>query len=347
MALTLKGLLGLALCACVVGAIEIPSTCAAQQAARNQAQIRKINTELESIEKTIAGLRDSSSNADRVKLEERLSAAERSLTALQANPPPTEQQKTYLHDAQSADEKLKEMTAKLSDSTLNISKEELSIANYFFTIFIGLFVVLGAIGAVAIVFIQRGATELILSKARRAVENEINERVNYESSLTLASAYSRLGVSWYEYYEPLFQRYKQEQQGVQPLVGARPEIQEILRELHMAKHFSDQGLEIYNTRLDEARRKTDKRAWHTHALLINQNTYHLTVSALCEGWAARPQEPFRREALRSAETCLKLSDDTLATGDLWYNLKESAAFAMVTLGDPLDQATGRDCLRNL
>lgn len=297
----------------------------AAQSAKIQEQMRK---ELTAAEEDIKNLKA------------QLAGDDRKIEALQANPPPTEEQKAYLKDINSANDKI-------GEKTIGFTGQLVNLANNYFQIFLGVFVILGAIGAFVVFLIQKGAEAVILTKAKRSLEKEINERVHYESFLTLASVYSRLGVTWYEYYEPQFQRYKHEKNGARPLAGACPDPSEVMHEINMARHLSDQGLQIYNERLDDVRKKSDQRAWHTYARLMNQDTYHLAAMALFRGWDSKPQDPFRKEALKSAEICLKLSDDERATGDLWYNLRESAAFAMVALGDAWYQKIGQDCLRDL
>lgn len=291
----------------------------------------------------IAALRGSLAVEARKKLDERLSAIETALAALRSTPPLTDEQKSYLNDVREADDKLKRAEA-------NISSHELNLANNYYGVFLGCIAVFAIISTIAIFLIQSGSTEMILSKAKRRIAKDINEQVQYESYLTLADAYSRLGVSWYRYYEPLFQDYKLyvNTHGAPPPTSSHLSASEIIREVQMARYFTDKGLTYYYDRLDETHRKVDLRAWHTQASLINQKTYHLTVSALFERWGGGQDNATRKNALKSAERCLELSHDKKATtGDLWYQLQEAASFAMVTLGDADDHEIGRGCLQNL
>jgi hypothetical protein len=276
-------------------------------------------------------------------IERRLSEAEKSLRTLQAAPGVTQEQKAYRDELTALQKQLRETETKLAT-------DELGLSNYYFQLLaltLGTVLTLaGVVGALAAFLIQRVVTEKVLRTTNRQVEakiqalvdkveKEMNARSLYETSLARAQIFVQQSFTWYQYYEPDYQKFLRT--GIVP---------DILRQITLARRQAQQGISTLPA--SAFPNDDDNRLWTTQAELTNLLVYNSTAEAICRRASGNgPSKNEVTQILLAAERCLKLSKDKQAQKRQWYELHETAAVAMIKIGDQGTRECGRDLIHDL
>lgn len=294
---------------------QFPLICVAQTAAENQTQISEIN--------------------------QRLSEIQKDMDSLKAGPGVTETQKTYLQNITAAKTDLENLETRMRETAFNTATNQLGLSNNYFQILVFLVTAAGALGALIGFVIKTIVTEEVLRKANIQIEEQINktvkERSRYEAQLMLAEACWQPSFISYQHYEPEFLKFMRHQ-------PARDFSSEVI----LARRFSKRGRDICENLLIENREEDDD-VWRITSMLTSLWVYNRTAELLVErrdGTAPTFEEV--SEVLLSAEKCLTLSrhKKNAQTG-YWYDLQETAAFAMIKLGQEGTQEYGRSLICNL
>jgi hypothetical protein len=294
---------------------QFPLACIAQTPAKNQAQIRDI--------------------------DQRLLALEKSKSSSPANGNLSDEQKAYLKNLEDLRTRFEALQGKMEHTAEHVSDTGLSISNSYFQ----MLALVVALAAVAVVIVGLVVEKIVSSRVFRKAKNEVDkiaaragekitERGKFETQLGRAGTFALLAYSWYEHYAPEFRRSLQLRQN--PTV---------VNESGMARNLSERGIKILDEPGFVELAKDDSRAWIARATLTNLLVYNTTAYLLCQGAAAGPQE--KADLLISTDTCLTLARDKRARDRHWYDLCQTAAFAMIKFGDPAMQAHGRALMLDL
>ena len=155
-----------------------------------------------------------------------------------------------------------------------------------------------------------------------------------EADLTLAEACIQLAVPWWELYEKDFQRFLRD-----PSPSMKPNSDYV----KAAKGLIEKGLTFIN-KVPKDYIAENVMAFHTYANLRNHMLYHWSVQIICDNIDVSAGIP---EIVEMAEECLNLSENKNSCPNLWYELQQTAAFALLMLGDQTSKGTGQKIMRDL
>ena len=313
----------------IIAVGQFPLVCSAQAAAKNQAQMRR---ELSAAQNELKSLKDS------------LTADERKIDALQASPPATEDQRRYLKDVTAAKSDLEteksaleNLEKEIRDSEQTMATNQLGLSNNYYTIFGSLAAILVALGAGLGVVIYR----LLYEALKARLEKEIIGRARYEGDLRLAETYSQQAYTWFEHYEPEYQKVVRNT----PIESQQLVI--LARETGLAQRLADRGLKICEV-TSIKNHKHDNDAWVMSFRLTNLRIYNRTAELVCQRALGEQISAAKiSEVLSWADDALSLALEEPAREFLWYEMYQTAAFALVLLGNQQTSDYGRTVLRGL
>jgi hypothetical protein len=369
----------------VIAGGQFPSFCSAQTAAKYRAEIRNLDQKLFTVEKALADLRTAVAAEKGQKYDQRLSTLEKVGAAPQPNANITDEQRAYLNRVDSLKEKfnsIKEEMAligeRLAGSAMNISYNYFSIFGLIFTLLIALISAAGALGATYIKKtvldtvkkdvdkqLKEGAKEVdeqlkvgaakLKEEIGKSVEQEEKEMkviARFETDLAMADTLFKMSFAWWEQYEEPFRKLLKRRSKTltgAELLGGLPEPASL--ELRMARILSERGKKIVTGSSFSGSNPNDNRPWVIRARLMNLWAYHTTAELLCLRGTASTEE--KSEILRAADSLIDLAQDERSRKALWspeafwYNFHETAAFAMMYLGNEGTQERGRTLIRDL
>jgi hypothetical protein len=182
--------------------------------------------------------------------------------------------------------------------------------------------------------LKRAHDELIqaINKKNKELDETITKRLEDEYVVLIAESCAQLAIPWWETYERDYQLY---------LRKKLPTPDEFLRYILGAKALTERGRAALAL-LEGGFVKRNTPAFLAHAKLQNHWVYHATAEMICRG--GTPAK--KTEIIEVAEECRQLSED-IRIGGLWCNLKQTAAIALIQLGDDEAKEKGRRDMRGL
>lgn len=307
----------------VVAVAQFPLVCAAQTAAKNQAQIREIDQRLSGIQKEI---------------DQRLSGIQKEMDSFKASPKITEDQKKYLGDITAAKTELENSQNRMREIASNVANNQLTLSYNYFQIFTAM-VAIAAVFAAGVGFVVR---RVLYEELKGRIEKEVVERIQYEAELVRANTFLQQSYAWYQHYEVEYQEL---------LAGkTRPDLSRELtieREIKLARNLSEAGLEVCTHPSIVDRRESDRKAWEVFAFLTNLWVYSRTAELVCQRMRGESIDTEVLEVLPAAHQCILLAGQKPAESRRWHDLHETAAFAMIQLGDQKTKEEGRAVIRNI
>jgi hypothetical protein len=322
--------------------VQCPSICAAQTALDSQEQLRKIDQQLSDVEKTIAALQLS------ISLEQdHLLALEKAAAAAQPSGTVSNDQRTYLRDLDAERAKLEGIRDKMEQTAEQVSDKEMSFSSSYFQMFLGVIAIAAAAVAFAGLIVKGTVAEAVLRQTKgevsqqvkesaQRVEKEMTARTLYESELAQAETFFQQSFAWYEHYEPEFQKFLRTK--IDP---------DIVREIKMARTLAERGIGIIEDPSFVAVAKDDPRLWTTRATLTNLWVYNQTAEFVLDRPTGTSAHEKIGKLLKAADRCLEYATDRLAREQFWYEFQETAAFAMIYMGDNNGKERGRDLIRGV
>jgi hypothetical protein len=347
---------------CVVIGGLFPSFCAAQTAAANREQIRTLGQKLSAVEKALADLKADVEAEKRQNFGQRLSTLERAAAAPQANI--TDEQKAYLSRVDSLKEKFNGIKDEMALTAERVAGTEMNISYNYFTIFALLSTLMAAAGTLGAAFIKR----IVLDSVKKDVDEQLREGAaqireeiknyaagvgedmkviaRFETDLVMAESLFKMSFAWWEQYEEHFRKLLPKRKMLADDEAMRDFPAAASLELGMARILSERGRKIANGPSFSGSNKDDNRPWLIRARLTNLWVYNTTAELLCGRRTASNEE--KVEILRSADSLIELTKDSRAQEEgFWYNFHETAAFAMMHLGNEGTQERGRALIRDL
>jgi TolA-binding protein len=171
-----------------------------------------------------------------------------------------------------------------------------------------------------------------IGNKNKELDETITKRLEDEYVVLIAESCAQLAIPWWETYEKDYQLY---------LRKNLPSPDEFLRYILGAKALTERGRAALAL-LEGTFVKQNTPAFLAHAKLQNHWVYHATAEMICRG--GTPAK--KTEIIEVAEECRQLSED-IRIGGLWCNLKQTAAIALIQLGDDEAKEKGRRDLRGL
>jgi hypothetical protein len=330
--------------------------CEAQTAAQNREEIRNLNQKLSAVEKALADLQTALAAAQ--KFDQRVSVLEQAAAASQGKPSITEEQRNYLNRVEALKEKLDPLQEKmvltagsLAATQMNISYNYFTIFGLIFTLLLTLMGLVGTLGAAYIKGQLLGSltrdVEKQIGKSIEEEEKEMKRIARFETDLAMADTLFKMSFAWWAQYEEPFRKLlpKRKTRTDHEPFNALPEA--ALLQLTMARILSERGMKISNAPTFSDTSKDDGRPWVIRARLLNLWVYNTTAD-FCRKQIASEDEKEKTELLRSADLLIDLAKDKRAAkGGFWYNFQQTAAFAMMNVGDPATQQLGQALIDNL
>ena len=95
--------------------------------------------------------------------------------------------------------------------------------------------------------------------------------------------------------------------------------------------------------------KNNTRAYKLYSILLNNFVYHETAHVLSNGGVAAAANDDIDQIISRAHECIRVSKDIRLIDALpdWFNTQETAAFALIKIGDQASQSKGRQLLRDI
>jgi len=113
----------------------------------------------------------------------------------------------------------------------------------------------------------------------------------------------------------------------------------------MACSLAEKGLKIVKDDFG-ADKVGDARPWITRTTLILLLAYNTTADLLC-GRPAEATLERKSQLPRYAEICLRRAKDKQAHERFWFDLHDTAAFAMIKFGDQGSREHGRELINDM
>ena len=282
----------------------------------------------------------------RSELNRRLLAVE---NKLKESPPISDDQKAYLKNVEALKAKFEDLRSrldqtadKMEQTAEHVSGKEMDINNSYFAMLSLLLAVAGiavaVVGTFAFFILENIVARRVIEKTTKVIEGEIKARAFYETALARADTFAALAYAWYDHYAKQF--HTSLRTGTLPTVTV---------ESGLARNLSRKGMATIDGREFIAASKDDPRAWIARATLVNLLVYNSTAHLLCLQAAGNiPNENEEiTNLLVSAESCMALARDERARDRHWYDLHQTAAFAMIKMGNQGTQARGRALMLDL
>jgi hypothetical protein len=315
----------------IIAVGQFPLICSAQTAAKNQTQMRR---ELSAAQNDLKSLKDS------------LAADEKKIDALQVSPPLTEEQKTYLKSVDALRGKFTDIQKNMDQTAEHVSGTEMNISNTYIQM-LALLVTLAGIsvavfGTLASIIIEKIVSAEVQKKAQIEIDKiavqageKMSVRSRSETNLARAGTFALLAFAWYQHYEQEFQNCLKSRK-----------TPTVLKDSQLARTLSESGIKILDAP-DFGEFKDDEfRPWSARATLTNLLVFNTTAFLLCKPSITNEEEETTK-LLSSAEACLVLAKDKHARERHWFELYQTAAFAMIKLGHEGTQRRGRALMLGL
>ena len=341
----LKPALLLRLCLVIFfgAAVQCPSICAAQTALDSQEQLRKIDQQLSDVEKTIAALQLS------ISLEQdHLLALEKAAAAAQPSGTVSNDQRTYLRDLDAERAKLEGIRDKMEQTAEQVSDKEMSFSSSYFQMFLGVIAIAAAAVAFAGLIVKGTVAEAVLRQTKGEVSQQVKESAQrVEKEMTARTLYEFPSLP-----KP------------RPFFSSRSPGTNI-----MSRNFrsfcapkstriscvksrwrgllAERGIGIIEDPSFVAVAKDDPRLWTTRATLTNLWVYNQTAEFVLDRPTGTSAHEKIGKLLKAADRCLEYATDRLAREQFWYEFQETAAFAMIYMGDDNGKERGRDLIRGV
>jgi hypothetical protein len=240
------------------------------------------------------------------------------------NPPLSAQQSETLSQLAARKRELDATSEELAKAASELAKANLDERRDLFDLVKEIFLIAAAMAAAGIGIFEF-YSRFVVRNTRADLEKSIRSRILAETLVTTGGMFTRMTFPWWEQYEPQFVAYLRRAY----LRGALPAGQAtFLREISLARCIIEQGFDFFDE-VSQTDAETSA-AVRYRAMLNNQWVYHRTAELLCTGEpisAAESNEVFDR-----AELCLGFSENSKLSG-LWYELRQTVAFAFLVLGD--------------
>ncbi len=272
--------------------------------------------------------------ADQLRqLSAQIGTLQAQVQALPKAPPLTSQQADTLSQLAARSHDLDTTSEALAKAASELAKADLDERHDFFERIVeifGLAAALGTGGFAVFEFFRRR----FVRETRKELEQSIRRPILAESLVTTGGTFSQVSVPWWEQYEDAFVAHLQ----AAYIAGAMPAgVVVFLREIVLARRLAEEGF-LYLDNVWPSVADTPEAVQNT-ASLCNHWVYHRTAELLCGG---RPISVLDRNAVVGrAEQCLSLSENPKAAA-LWYELRQTAAFAFLHLGDARFNPTSPD-----
>jgi len=249
---------------------------------------------------------------------------QKQVDALPKTPPLTPQQADTLsqlaartHELDTTSEELAKAASELAKADLDARRD---LVEQLLEIF-GIAAALGGGGFAVFEYFRRR----FVQETRKELEETIRKPILAESLVTTGGTFAQVCVPWWEQYEPALVIHLR----AAYLAGALPASPvPFLREIVFARRLAEEGF-LFLDNVWPSVADTEEAIQNT-ASLCNHWVYHRTAELLCAG---TPISALDRSAVMGrTEQCLRLSENPKAAA-LWYNLRQTAAFAFLNLGD--------------
>lgn len=312
-----------------------------------QGQTSKVNSRLNALEARLKQIEDNI--PDFSKLSNDANSLNQSLSQVDG--------KLYLlqNRINKLEEKLSEIEKKVSDVQIlrnSIADAELSNANAKFDIVthyageIGIFLaILGIIIPVSGFITKNLIERIIVSRAEKRVNDTIENQMKIVKDLTIAQMHLSLSYTYYQHYADDFEAILYHN-----LKMTKSALGRITSDATIAKDFASRGL----TPLIELKARfpeiaTDKRWVELQAQLINLQLYNYTAELIGKQNSGNVVDNESRLTLQSYwEECIVLANSNLIRQqNLWYEMYDSAALAMINFGDAQSQARGKKLITDI
>ncbi len=303
----------------------LPATAQAQHRATSHASAATTNQNATLAQQLAAAQSAIQATADQLKqLGAQIGNLQKQVDALPTTPPLTPGQAETLnqiaarsHDLDTTSEALAKAATELAKADLDERRD----LNEQILKILGLAAALGTGGVAVFEYFRRR----FVRETRKELEQTIRKPILAESLVTTGGTFSQVSVPWWEQYEPGFVAHLR----AAYLAGALPAGPvPFLREIVLARRLAEEGFFFLDNVWPSV--ADTKEAIENTASVCNHWVYHRTAELLCTGTPISVLD--RSAVLARTEQCIRLSENPKAAA-FWYQLRQTAAFALLHLGD--------------
>jgi hypothetical protein len=209
---------------------------------------------------------------------------------------------------------------------------------------------LAAIATVAGYFFKRTITDNIskhfgnsLAQAEKRINELIDDHITTARDLTISNMHSRFSFTYYTHYKDDFE-------GLRKLKfpkASNDTTYYVMREAAIARYLAERGL-IFINQLQK--KMVNNAEWHrVKAGLVNLKTYNYTVELMCRrGVGETLDDGSVLSVLDLAEECVLIAyEEPVRDTDRWIAMYDTAALAMVNLGDTQNKQRGYKLIKDI
>jgi hypothetical protein len=276
-------------------------------------------------------------NSPSQNFDQRLKELEASLVNLRTQPAISKEQSSYLSKLDQERGQLNKLAKDLGESGEKLGDSEALFSGQYIAILALLLTILSIAVGIAVIVVQMYISYRIKIEKKR-IEEHIDLHASRASILTISETYAKLALPWWENYEARFLSF---------LHGKIDDPKDFFQDISISRRLTETGLKAMLEAIEKAGANfinDDPNAFVTYSKLYNHWVYHRAAELICQ--KQRPSQVDIANLLAGSEECLKLAMNPGA-GKLWFNLKQSAAFAMICYGDGPAQQIGRSELIGL
>ena len=327
-------------------------------------QINQLSQNLSSLNNTLKNLTLSfdqtkkqldSLQAQTQQLNEKITSDESIITKVQNVKGVTPDQAMYLSKIDEREKNFDSSIKRLVDTQGDIAKSQLDMSRTLWALLPAIFGVLALTIAAGSFILKwwadnrmkyanerideylRAEHEKLTAESNRKssdLESKITKQLRDEHYILLGDACAQLAVPWWEAYEGEYQSFlKKELVSSDTFIG----------HIRGAKLLTERGKAALD-QLGKENIHKNNQSFLVYAKLQNHWVYHATAHVICRRENSTIVEKTRIS--EAAFECLQLSNDRRVL-QLWWELKQTAAFALIQLADGESRRKGVDEMRAL